>query len=38
MNAYMLEQLFEKLNRPKWFWPLIYAVLTLLLLLGGNDE
>jgi hypothetical protein len=36
MNPYYLEQLYQRLGRPRWFWPLVFVVLFLGLILAGS--
>ncbi|GAA4401137.1 hypothetical protein [Quisquiliibacterium transsilvanicum] len=36
MNPYLLEELYERLGRPRWFWPAVAVVLALLLGIAGG--
>lgn len=35
MNPYALEALYERLGRPRWYWPSIVALLLFLWGVGG---
>lgn len=35
-NPYAIEELYERLGRPAWFWPLFWAILALVLILGAS--
>lgn len=35
MNPYLLEELYERLGRPRWYWPAVGLVLLVLIGLGG---
>lgn len=36
MSPHLLEDLYVRLGRPRWFWPAVFAVLLLLLVLGSS--
>ena len=36
MNPYLLEDLFQRLGEPWWFWPAVLALILLLIGLGSN--
>lgn len=38
MSPYMLENLYNRLGRPVWFWPAVMAVILILWGLASNPE
>lgn len=38
MNLYLLQDLHEKLGRPRFFWLAVGLVLLALWMVGGNDQ
>jgi hypothetical protein len=36
MNPYYLEGLYQRLGRPRWFWPVVFFILFLGLVLAGS--
>jgi hypothetical protein len=36
MNPHGLEQLYERLGRPRWFWPVVFAALFALIIVGSS--
>lgn len=36
MNPYYLERLYERLGRPEWFWPAVWGLLFVLMLVGSS--
>lgn len=36
MNPFFLEELYERMGRPRWFWPLVLIVIFLLFVLGST--
>ena len=37
MSPHALEDLYHRLGQPKWFWPLVWAILAALLVLGSME-
>lgn len=35
MNPFLFEELYERLGRPRWFWPVVAVVLIVLFGLAG---
>lgn len=38
MSAHLLEALYERLDRPRWFYPSVGLFLLVLWMCGGNAE
>lgn len=36
MSPYLLENLYEHLGRPRWFWPVVMAALLVLIVIGSS--
>lgn len=36
MSPYILERVYERIGRPAWFWPVIWGVLFVLMIVGGS--
>jgi len=36
MNPYLLDEIYERLGRPRWFWPAVAVALFLLFGLAGG--
>ena len=37
MSPYALENLYDHLHRPAWFWPLIWAILLAMFMAGSME-
>lgn len=36
MNPYLLENLYDRLGQPRWFWPAVLALLLVLIVAGSS--
>jgi hypothetical protein len=36
MSPYLLENLYHRLGCPRWFWPCVFALLTVLIVIGSS--
>jgi hypothetical protein len=36
MNPHYLEELYQRMGRPAWFWPVVWGVLLVLIIVGGS--
>lgn len=37
MSPHALEDLYQRLHRPKWFWPLVWAIMFALFAFGSAE-
>lgn len=38
MSPYMLEDVYERLGSPRWFWPAVGCVMLVLFFIGGMEQ
>ncbi len=38
MSPYLLQRLDDHLGNPPWFWPVVFALLLALFMVGGTDQ